>query len=81
MGSQDTSRRIFPCNPNMGVYEAMDYLGALSGLSRQTRKERIPLLLKKVNLQDEYRIKTGASGGMNEDLGLPEAISPQRAQC
>lgn len=61
--------------PNMGVYEAMDYLGALSGLSRQTRKERIPVLLKKVNLQDEYRTKVRAlSGGMKRRLGIAQAI-------
>ncbi len=59
----------------MGVYEAMDYLGALSGLSRQTRKERIPVLLKKVNLQDEYRTKVRAlSGGIKRRLGIVQAI-------
>lgn len=35
---------------NMSVYEAMDYLGVLSGLTRETRKKRIPLLLERVNL-------------------------------
>ena len=65
----------FSMYPNMGVYEAMDYLGALSGLSRQTRKERIPVLLKKVNLQDEYRTKVRAlSGGMKRRLGIAQAI-------
>ena len=65
----------FSMYPNMGVYEAMDYLGALSGLSRQARKERIPVLLKKVNLQDEYRTKVRAlSGGMKRRLGIAQAI-------
>ena len=65
----------FSMYPNMGVYEAMDYLGALSGLSRQTRKERIPVLLKKVNLQDEYRTKVRAlSGGMKQRLGIAQAM-------
>ena len=68
----------FSMYPNMGVYEAMDYLGALSGLSRQTRKERIPVLLKKVNLQDEYRTKVRAlSGGMKRRLGIAQALLNQ----
>ena len=68
----------FSMYPNMGVYEAMDYLGALSGLSRQTRKERIPVLLKKVNLQDEYRTKVRAlSGGMKRRLGNCPGHSPR----
>ncbi len=65
----------FSMYPNMGVYEAMDYLGALSGLSKKIRKERIPMLLERVNLQDHYRTKVKAlSGGMKRRLGIAQAI-------
>ena len=43
----------FSMYPNMTVYEAMDYLGVLSGLKKDFRKKRIPLLLEKVNLQED----------------------------
>lgn len=65
----------FSMYPNMTVYEAMDYLGVLSGLSRAQRKQRIPLLLKKVNLQDAHKTKVKAlSGGMKRRLGIAQAI-------
>ncbi len=61
--------------PNMGVYEAMDYLGALSKMPKKVRKERIPVLLEKVNLQEHYRTKIRAlSGGMKRRLGIAQAI-------
>ena len=60
---------------NMGVYEAMDYLGALSKMPKKVRKERIPVLLEKVNLQEHYRTKIRAlSGGMKRRLGIAQAI-------
>ncbi len=60
---------------NMGAYEAMDYLGTLSGLSKRERKERIPKLLEKVNLSRNYRTKVKAmSGGMRRRLGIAQAI-------
>ncbi|WP_232729844.1 ABC transporter ATP-binding protein [Paenibacillus phocaensis] len=60
---------------NMGVYEAMDYLGVLSGLSRETRCERIPLLLERVNLSNARHKKVKAlSGGMKRRLGIAQAI-------
>lgn len=60
---------------NMGVYEAMDYLGVLSGLTKAERKERIPVLLERVNLQNNYRTKVKAmSGGMRRRLGIAQAI-------
>ena len=40
----------FSMYPNMTVYEAMDYLGVLSGLGSRERKELIPKLLSQVNL-------------------------------
>lgn len=60
---------------NMSVYEAMDYLGVLSGLSKAERTERIPTLLEKVNLQNNHRTKVKAmSGGMRRRLGIAQAI-------
>lgn len=65
----------FSMYPNMTVYEAMDYLGVLSGLTKAERKQRIPKLLEKVNLQDNYRTKVKAlSGGMKRRLGIAQAI-------
>lgn len=60
---------------NMSVYEAMDYLGVLSGLSRQERKERISSLLEQVNLSDDVKTKVRAmSGGMRRRLGIAQAL-------
>lgn len=65
----------FSMYASMTVYEAMDYLGVLSGLSKAERKEKIPVLIKKVNLQDKYRTKVKAlSGGMKRRLGIAQAI-------
>lgn len=65
----------FSMYPNMTVYEAMDYLGVLSGMSKSQRKERIPKLLHRVNLQDDSRKKVKAlSGGMKRRLGIAQAI-------
>lgn len=60
---------------SMSVYEAMDYLGVLSGLPKQVRRERIPTLLERVNLQNNHRTKVKAmSGGMRRRLGIAQAI-------
>lgn len=60
---------------NMTVYEAMDYLGVLSGLSKAERKKRIPVLLERVNLQNNHHTKVKAmSGGMRRRLGIAQAI-------
>lgn len=65
----------FSMYPNMTVYEAMDYLGVLSGLSKEQRRKRIPRLLKKVNLYEEQKKKIKAlSGGMRRRLGIAQAI-------
>lgn len=59
----------------MTVYEAMDYLGVLSGLNKKTRKERIPVILRQVNLQKNHSTKVKAmSGGMKRRLGIAQAI-------
>lgn len=60
---------------NMSVYEAMDYLGVLSGLTKAERRERIFDLLNKVNLQGSRKVKVKAlSGGMKRRLGIAQAI-------
>lgn len=60
---------------NMTVYEAMDYLGVLSGLTKAERKKRIPKLLERVNLQNNYRTRVKAmSGGMRRRLGIAQAV-------
>lgn len=65
----------FSMYPNMTVYEAMDYLGVLSGLAKENRRQRIPELLERVNLQDDRRKKVKAlSGGMKRRLGIAQAI-------
>ncbi len=65
----------FSVYPNMSVYEAMDYLGVLSNLSKSVRKERIFKLLKLVNLDDCHKVKVKAlSGGMRRRLGIAQAI-------
>ena len=65
----------FSMYSNMSAYEAMDYLGVLSGLDKKTRKERIPELLSKVNLNNNMKITVKAmSGGMRRRLGIAQAI-------
>lgn len=65
----------FSMYANMSVYEAMDYLGVLSGLDKKERKERIPVLLGKVNLSENSKKKVKAlSGGMKRRLGIAQAI-------
>lgn len=65
----------FSMYPNMTVYEAMDYMGVLSDLSRAQRRQRIPELLERVNLQEDRRKRVRAlSGGMKRRLGIAQAI-------
>ncbi|MDF2539046.1 MAG: yxlF 7 [Herbinix sp.] len=65
----------FSMYANMTVYEAMDYLGVLSGLTKAQRKDEISKLLMKVNLQKNMRTKVKAlSGGMKRRLGIAQAI-------
>lgn len=59
----------------MSAWEAMDYLGVLSGLTKGQRKERILSLLERVNLQEQARTKVKAmSGGMKRRLGIAQAL-------
>lgn len=65
----------FSMYPGMTIYEAMDYLGALSELDGPTRQKRIPEILQRVNLQDNSKTKVKAlSGGMRRRLGIAQAI-------
>ncbi|MCM1466627.1 MAG: ABC transporter ATP-binding protein [Alistipes sp.] len=65
----------FSMYPNMSVYECLDYLGALSGMSREARGRQIDSLLKKVNLTEQRRKKVKAlSGGMKRRLGIAQAL-------
>ena len=65
----------FSMYANMTVYQAMDYLGVLSGLTKAERQEKIPALLEKVNLLTKKRVKVKAlSGGMKRRLGIAQAI-------
>jgi len=65
----------FSMYSNMSAYEAMDYLGVLSGLDKKSREERIPEMLSKVNLNNNMKTKVKAmSGGMRRRLGIAQAI-------
>lgn len=65
----------FSMYPNMNVYEALDYLGTLSGMTATERKKRIDMLLKKVNLTEHRHKKVKAlSGGMKRRLGIAQAL-------
>jgi ABC-2 type transport system ATP-binding protein len=59
----------------MTVYQALDYLGVLSGMPKAKRQERIPILLTQVNLTENSRKKVRAlSGGMKQRLGIAQAL-------
>ncbi|MDR2162700.1 MAG: ABC transporter ATP-binding protein [Clostridiales Family XIII bacterium] len=65
----------FSFYPGMNVYEALDYLGLLSGMGGASRAERIPEVLERVNLQGERNKRIRAlSGGMKRRFGMAQAI-------
>lgn len=65
----------FSMYPTMTVEESLDYLGILSGMDGNLRKERIKLLLKRVNLTEHKHKKIKAlSGGMKRRLGIAQAL-------
>ncbi len=65
----------FSMYPNMTVYECLDYLGVLSGMDSESRKKKIGILLKKVNLTEHRKKKVRAlSGGMKRRLGIAQAL-------
>jgi len=59
----------------MTVYQALDYLGVLSGMSKSERKVRISTLLTQVNLAEHSGKKVRVlSGGMKQRLGIAQAL-------
>ena len=65
----------FSMYPNMRTDEALDYLGALSGIPANERKKRVESLLGKVNLTEHRRKKVKElSGGMKRRLGIAQAL-------
>lgn len=65
----------FSMYPTMNVYEAMDYLGVLSEMPSDLRKQKINLLLHRVNLSEHRNKKVRAlSGGMKRRLGIAQAL-------
>lgn len=65
----------FSMYPSMNILESMDYLAILAGLKKQEKKERIEMLLKKVNLMEHKNKKVKAlSGGMKRRLGIAQAL-------
>ena len=65
----------FSMYPNMKADEALDYLGALSGIPGTERKKRVDMLLEKVNLTEHRSKKVRElSGGMKRRLGIAQAL-------
>ena len=65
----------FSMYPNMKTDEALDYLGALSGIPNKERKQRVNSLLRKVNLTEHRHKKVKElSGGMKRRLGIAQAL-------
>lgn len=65
----------FSMYPTMTVEESLDYLGILSGMTKDIRQNRINVLLKRVNLTEHKHKKVKAlSGGMKRRLGIAQAL-------
>ncbi len=65
----------FSMYPTMSVWESLDYLGLLSGMDKTLRRERIEMLLKRVNLEEQRHKRVKAlSGGMKRRLGIAQAL-------
>lgn len=65
----------FSLYPNMSVLEIMHYLAALSNLSAEIQRQRIPDLLQRVNLwEDRGKKVRKLSGGMKRRLGIAGAL-------
>ena len=65
----------FSMYPSMKADEALDYLGALSGIPKAERKKRVTSLLRKVNLIEHRHKKVRElSGGMKRRLGIAQAL-------
>lgn len=65
----------FSMYPNMRTDEALDYLGALSGIPSKERRKRVEEMLKRVNLCEHRNKKVKQlSGGMKRRLGIAQAL-------
>ncbi|HOO73792.1 MAG TPA: ABC transporter ATP-binding protein [Tepiditoga sp.] len=65
----------FSMYPSMSVYDALEYLGILSGMSGKNFRENIDKLLSTVNLQEKRNVKIRSlSGGMKRRLGIAQAL-------
>ncbi len=65
----------FSFYPNLKVYEALEYLGILSGMDMKSIRSRSTELLDQVNLNNVRKMKVKAlSGGMKRRLGIAQAI-------
>ena len=65
----------FSMYPNMRTDEALDYLGALSGIPSNERRKRVNELLRTVNLVEHRHKKVKElSGGMKRRLGIAQAL-------
>lgn len=65
----------FSLYPDMSVLEVMRYLAALSDITGEVMRERIPRLLRQVNLWDDRTKRAGKlSGGMKRRLGIAQAL-------
>ena len=61
--------------PSLTVQECLEYMGALSGISKQACKERIDCYLAKTSLSEHRRKKIKQlSGGMKRRVGLIQAL-------
>ena len=62
--------------PNLSVQECLEYMGDLSGIPRQTYKERINYYLEKTSLSGHIRKKMKQlSGGMKRRLSIACALA------
>ncbi|HRR77774.1 MAG TPA: ABC transporter ATP-binding protein [Ruminococcus sp.] len=65
----------FSMYPSMKTDEALEYLGALSGMKAADLRERVTDILHKVNLTEQRSKKVAQlSGGMKRRLGIAQAL-------
>lgn len=61
--------------PNLTVQECLEYMGSLSGVSKEVCKDRIRYYLEKTSLSEHCRKKMKQlSGGMKRRVGLVQAL-------
>ncbi|MCM1119597.1 MAG: ABC transporter ATP-binding protein [bacterium] len=61
--------------PSLSVQECLEYMGDLSGIPKQTCRERISYYLEKTNLSEQRKMKMKQlSGGMKRRVGLIQAL-------